>query len=269
MGQGAAAQDDKGGRRFGNGLVGTPLLCPALSDAGRSDEAYKLLLKEDYPSWLYCVNLGATTIWERWNSLDADGHITGIDMNSMNHYSYGAIVEWIFGYAAGLRAVEPGFARARIAPYPNWGLRRLDAELASAAGTYKVAWECVDEHHLRVAITVPFGAVAEVELPFAPDSAYDALGGHELACGSYEVTYATTRPLRRVPSADWTIAQILDAEDASAVVRGFVDGFDWSMMQTDPSWTLREAQAAGLGQNIKMTAEELEACDAALRALAE
>lgn len=251
------------------GFVGTPLLCPVLSDVGSDDEAYKLLLKEDYPSWLYCVNLGATTIWERWNSLDADGHITGIDMNSLNHYSYGAIVEWICGYAAGLRATEPGFARARIAPYPNWGLRTLDAELDSAAGTYKVAWECVDEDHLRVAITVPFGATAEVELPFAPEAAYDVLGGHELTSGSYEVTYATTRPLRRMPSADWTIAQILDAKDASSVVRRFVDGFDWAMMQVDSAWTLREAQAAGLGQNRKMTAEELDACDAALRALAE
>ena len=102
------------------GFVGTPLLCPALSDAGLGDEAYKLLLKESYPGWLYCANMGATTIWERWNSLDADGHITGIDMNSMNHYSYGAIVEWVCGYAAGLSVLEPGFARARIAPYPNW-----------------------------------------------------------------------------------------------------------------------------------------------------
>ena len=189
--------------------------------------------------------------------------------DSLNHYSYGAIVEWILGYAAGLRAISPGFARARIAPYPNWGLRAIDAELDSAAGTYKVAWECLDEGHLRVAITVPFGAVAEVELPFAPASAYDALGGHELASGSYELTYATTRPLRRVPSADWTIAQILDAEDASSVARRFVDGFDWAMMQADPAWTLREAQAAGLGQNRKMTTDELAACDEALRALAE
>jgi alpha-L-rhamnosidase len=190
-------------------------------------------------------------------------------MNSMNHYSYGAIVEWVCGCAAGFSALEPGFARARIAPYPNWGLRVLDYELDSAAGTYGVAWECVDEGHLRVAITVPFGAVAEVELPFAPDSAYDDLGGHKLVSGSYEVIYATTRSLRRVPSAEWTIAQILDAEDASSVVRRFVDGFDWSMMQADPTQTLREAQAAGLGQNRRMTTEELAACDAALRALAE
>ena len=71
--------------------------------AGRVREAYELLLNEDYPGWLHCVRLGATTIWERWNSLDEMGHITGIDMNSLNHYAYGAIVEWLFAYAAGLR----------------------------------------------------------------------------------------------------------------------------------------------------------------------
>lgn len=86
---------------------------------------------------------------------------------------------------------------------------------------------------------------------------------------NYEVTYETTEALRRVPSADWTLAQVLDADDASAMVRQFVDGFDWAMMTSDPSLTLREAQAAGLGQNHKITVEELEACNAALREPAE
>ena len=251
------------------GFVGTPLLCPALSEAGEDAEAYKLLLKEDYPGWLYCVNLGATTIWERWNSLDATGHITGIDMNSMNHYSYGAICEWIMGYAAGLQAMTPGFATVRIAPRVSWALRSIEAEIDSAAGTYKVAWECMDENHLRVALTVPFGARAEVVLPLADEAVYEALGGHELGCGSYEVTYETTSPLRRVPSVDWTLSQILEAEDASAVARRFVDGFDYAMLTTDQSLTLRQAQAAGLGQNRKMSAEELQELDAALRELAE
>ncbi len=177
------------------GFVGTPLLCPALSDAGLDNEAYGLLLKEDYPSWLYCVNLGATTIWERWNSLDADGRITGTDMNSLNHYSYGAIVEWMFGYAAGIQAVEPGFAKARIAPRANWALHEFGAELDSAAGTWRVAWECMGHNHLHVGIEVPFGATASIELPLAPESAYKQLGGHELVAGTYQITYRTTAPL--------------------------------------------------------------------------
>jgi alpha-L-rhamnosidase len=251
------------------GFVGTPILCPALSLSGLDREAYTLLLNEDYPSWLYCVNLGATTIWERWNSLDADGHITGIDMNSMNHYSYGAIVEWIANYAAGLMATTPGYATARIEPRVSWRLRSLDYTLDSAAGSYRVAWECVDEHHLRVQITVPFGATAEVVLPMASEAAYEALGGHVLGAGSYDVVYETTDELRRMPCVDWTAAKILDNREVANVVRKYVNGFDYAMATSDPSKTLRELQAEGLGQNKKMTLEELEACDAAMRELAD
>ena len=260
---------DENGGKLTTGFVGTPLLCPVLSQNGLDREAYNLLLSEDYPGWLFAVNLGATTIWERWNSLDADGHITGIDMNSMNHYSYGAIVEWIMSYAAGLNLATPGFARATVAPHVSWRLRSCAAEMDTATGTYKASWDCVDETHLRVAITVPFGGEAEVTLPLATEAVYETLGGHVLSAGTYEVTYETTQSLRWAPSVDWTVAQILADRKVSDVARTFVDGYDFSMMNTDQSKTLRELQAEGLGQNVKMTAEQLEACDAALRALAE
>ena len=139
----------------------------------------------------------------------------------------------------------------------------------TAAGTYAVSWECVDDQRLRVCVTVPFGGEAEVTLPYANEGAYEALGGHVLAPGSYEVTYETTRPLRRVPSADWTVAQLLDDPAIANAARPFVDGFDFCMSNADPAKTLRELQAEGLGQNEKMTDERLEACDAALRALAD
>lgn len=257
------------GGRLKTGFVGTPLLCPVLSQHGMDREAYDLLLNESYPGWLFAVNLGATTVWERWNSLDETGHITGTDMNSMNHYSYGAIVEWLVSYAAGLQPSEPGFARATIAPHVSWRLRSCSAELDSAAGMYAVAWECVDEARLHVKVTVPFGAEARITLPFAGEEAYEALGGHTLSSGYYEVTYNTTEPLRRVPCVDWTIAQILDDPAIANVCREFVDGFDFCMSTNDPGKTIRQLQAEGLGQNVKMTIEQLAACDAALRALAD
>lgn len=172
-------------------------------------------------------------------------------------------------YAAGLSLLEPGFARASIAPHVSWRLRSCAYALDSAAGTYAVAWNCVDENHLRVTLTVPFGAEAEVSLPLATEEAYEALGGHVLGAGSYEVTYETTAPLRRVPCVDWTVTQIMDDPAIANVVRGLVDGFDFSMNMADPNKTLRQLQAEGLGQNEKMTVEQLEACDAALRALAD
>ena len=257
------------GGKLKTGFTGTPLLCPVLSQNGLDREAYDLLLNEDCPGWLFAVNLGATTVWERWDSLDADGHITGISMNSMNHYSYGSIVEWLMSYAAGLNLAEPGFARAVVAPHVDWRLRSCAAKMDTASGTYAASWECVDETHLHMRVTVPFGGEAEVTLPFATEAAYEALGGHVLAAGTYEVTYETTPPLRRMPSVDWTVAQLLDDPAIANAARPFVDGFDFCMSTADPSKTLRELQAEGLGQNVKMTIDQLEACDAALRALSD
>ena len=260
---------DENDGKLQTGFVGTPLLCPVLSQNNLDREAYNLLMSEDYPGWLFAVNLGATTIWERWNSLDADGHITGIEMNSMNHYSYGAIVEWLMSYGAGINLAEPGFARATVAPHVDWRLRSCAAEIDTAAGTYAASWECVDETHLHVALTVPFGGEAEVTLPLATEAAYEVLGGHVLGAGTYEVTYETNESLRYLPNVDWTAAQILADSAVKDVARRFVDGFDYSMLNADPTKTLRELQAEGLGQNKKMTVEQLEACDAALRALAD
>ena len=88
------------------GFVGTPYICRVLSENGYNDLAYTLLLNEDYPSWLYAVKMGATTIWERWNSVLPDGSISDTGMNSLNHYAYGSIVEWMYRYMAGIDPVE-------------------------------------------------------------------------------------------------------------------------------------------------------------------
>src|SRR5699024_1907404 len=103
------------------GFVGTPYFCRVLSENGSNDLAYKLLLNEDFPSWLYEVNLGATTIWERWNSLRPDGTFGELGMNSLNHYTYGSILEWMYRYMCGIQPLEetPGFRRIRLAPQPD------------------------------------------------------------------------------------------------------------------------------------------------------
>ena len=103
--------DDNGGK-LRTGFVGTPLMCNILSDHGMDDIAYGLLLNEEYPGWLSEVKLGATTVWERWNSLLPDGTISGITMNSMNHYSYGAVAEWMFRHMAGGAGTAPRFHTA-------------------------------------------------------------------------------------------------------------------------------------------------------------
>jgi len=246
------------------GFVGAPLLCLALSEAGMHGYAYDLLLREGYPGWLYAVKLGATTIWERWNSLDEEGRITGTDMNSMNHYSYGSVCEWLWRWAAGLAPAEPGFRRARIAPKPGWRLGRLDARLESAAGDWRVAWKILDEQHLRVEVEVPFGATAKVELPLAPGAAYDELGGRVLAAGAYAVEYETTEPLRRVPGADWTLARLMGFPDTYRTLLRYVRHPEAVPADEAAAKSVRE-----LAARMGLDDGRLAALDADLGALAE
>ncbi len=151
------------------GFVGTPYLCRVLSEHGSNDLAYRLLLNEDYPSWLYEVKMGATTIWERWNSLLPDGRISDLTMNSFNHYAYGSIVEWMYRNAAGLNPVEdqPGFRRARLAPQPDGRLQWVRASYESAAGCYESEWRIEPDGKLSFQFRVPFNATAALRLPDA------------------------------------------------------------------------------------------------------
>lgn len=163
---------EKNGNALTTGFVGTPILCRVLSDNGRADMAQKLVLREDYPSWLYEVNLGATTIWERWNSVLPDGTCSGTGMNSMNHYAYGSVVEWFYRNLVGIRPVEtaPGFREVEIRPdYPD-GFEWVRMHYDSPMGRYAVAWKRVAETTVVFEITVPFGARAQVVLPRVPET---------------------------------------------------------------------------------------------------
>lgn len=178
------------------GFVGTPFLCETLVEQGMVEEAFKLLLNEEYPGWLYTVNLGATTIWERWNSLDETGHISSTGMNSLNHYTYGSITGWIWKDVAGLHVDEkvPGFKHVRIAPQVNWKLKFLESEYFSAAGIYEVSWKIEDINHLNVKIVVPNGCRATVELPLSDREPF------EVSAGNYEYTYETSKEVVRIYS---------------------------------------------------------------------
>jgi alpha-L-rhamnosidase len=149
------------------GFVGTPLLCLTLSRYGANETAYSLLLQKTYPSWLYEVGMGATTIWERWNSVLPDGRISGTGMNSLNHYSYGAITNWMYQYMCGLRPLEesPGFKKARIAPMPDRRIKRIRMARDTAAGRYEISWEWRDDGGINYIITIPFDCEAVIALP--------------------------------------------------------------------------------------------------------
>ena len=130
------------GCRLKTGFVGTPWLLHALSENGYTDLAYRLLLQDAYPSWLYEVDHGATTIWEHWDGAKEDGSFWSTDMNSFDHYAYGSVADWMYAVAGGIRPDEkaPGFAHAIIAPQPSARLGSFEAEYRCAAGTIASRW---------------------------------------------------------------------------------------------------------------------------------
>ena len=149
------------------GFVGTGYLCRVLSKQGFSPLVYSLFLREDYPGWLYEVNMGATTVWERWNSVMPDGSISDTGMNSLNHYAYGVVLEWLYGDAAGISPVEnaPGFRRVRMQPHPDARLGEIDFSFESAVGRYRSAIRVTGEKSIEWLVSVPFGGEAELVLP--------------------------------------------------------------------------------------------------------
>ncbi len=151
------------GDRLQTGFVGTPHLLRALSDNGFADVAYDLLMQDKYPSWLYEVDRGATTIWEHWDGVREDGAFWSADMNSFNHYAYGTVAGWLYEVAGGIRPDEkhPGFARAIIAPVPSARIQGFEAEYRSARGTIISKWTN-EAGGVRHEITTPVPATLVV-----------------------------------------------------------------------------------------------------------
>ena len=226
---------ENNGNKLSTGFVGTGILCENLVREGMEKEAFGILLNEEYPGWLYAVNLGATTIWERWNSLDETGHISSTGMNSLNHYAYGAIVGWIWKDVVGLRCMEdaPGFRSVWIQPHVNWKLKKLDAVYPSPAGEYAISWEAVDLDHISVKITVPAGCRARIDLPLLDLSQCDGKnvdqsnplfadvenGSCLVTGGTYEVTYRTSRPVAEPLSIDYKLRRLMANPEAKVMLQ--------------------------------------------------
>ena len=163
--------------RIATGFLGTPLVLPALTRTGHLDEAYAMLLRREAPSWLYQVERGATTVWERWDALRPDGSIhpgdmeTGEGMLSFNHYAYGAVIDWVYRTVAGLAPVgdRPGYREIRVAPRPSVGITEVSAEIRSSLGPVGIDWR-LEGDALVVDLTVPFGAEVVLDLPVTPES---------------------------------------------------------------------------------------------------
>ncbi len=150
--------------RLSTGFLGTPYLCHVLSSNGYTDVAYDLLLQENYPSWLYPVKMGATTIWERWDGQKTDSTFQDEGMNSFNHYAYGAIGDWMYRVSAGIEIKTPGYKQLILQPHPSKKLSYSRASFESAYGTIASGWERTGSV-IKVSVKIPANTEATVILP--------------------------------------------------------------------------------------------------------
>ena len=170
--------------RVATGFLGTPALLPALTAAGHVNDAYRVLLQTNAPSWLYAVEQGATTIWERWDAMRPDGALNaGEEMLSFNHYALGAVGAWMHATIGGLVPLEPGFRRFRVAPQPARGISSANLAFDSPYGRIAIEWS-VGGHDVDLQVHVPPNSTAVID---PPDRAGDPL---EVGSGHHHVRYA-------------------------------------------------------------------------------
>ncbi|RXZ46986.1 alpha-L-rhamnosidase C-terminal domain-containing protein, partial [Agromyces binzhouensis] len=204
--------------RIATGFLGTPLVLFALVHTGHVEEAYLMLLRQAPPSWLYQVEMGATTVWERWDAIGPDGSIHSGEMStgdssgmiSFNHYAYGAVVDWIYRYVAGIApSVDlPGYRRIVVAPRPTASIPWARASVESRLGPVAIDWTLTDGD-LAIELEVPYGAEAVLDLPLT-DASEVTVDGEDLVSdrlgpGRHRIS-ATAVRIAEVPSIETSAA---------------------------------------------------------------
>lgn len=204
----------KDGYRIRCGFVGAPLMCETLAENGMGDLALHIFLQEKFPSWLHCVNLGATTIWERWNSVLDDGSISGTGMNSLNHYAYGSVVNYAARHLAGLQPLEAGYRRARVQPQMNARLGHMNCAYQSASGKYVANWSIEKDGSVKVHVEVPFDCSAVLALPGREEQ--------ELEAGVTDLVYTPDTDPRRLYNWDSLLDDCVDDPRAMELLREYL-----------------------------------------------
>jgi alpha-L-rhamnosidase len=167
------------GYRIATGFIGTPLICDALTSTGHIDAAYRLLMQTECPSWLYPVTQGATTVWERWDSLRPDGTLNPAGMTSFNHVALGSVADWLHRVVAGLAPSAPGYKKISFYPRPGGGLTSAAASHDTPYGRARISWHFAGDEML-VEMTVPPNCTATARLPGSPP--------FELEAGTHRAT---------------------------------------------------------------------------------
>lgn len=211
MGERLATLCREAGYRLTTGFVGTPLLCDALTLTGNEHVAFRLISQTECPSWLYPVTMGATTTWERWDSMLEDGSVNPGEMTSFNHYALGSVADWLHRTVAGLSPLEPGYRHFRMAPTPGDWLTNARAEFRSPYGLISCSWRMIEDR-LEVSVQVPPNATCEVVLP-GQDAMTVGSGAH-----SWTVEGTSTRAPMPPASLESSLADIIDQPAAHRVL---------------------------------------------------
>jgi alpha-L-rhamnosidase len=201
------------GYHISTGFVGTPLVCDALCNAGEYEAAYRLLMQRECPSWLYPVTMGATTIWERWDSLLPDGSVNPGEMTSFNHYAFGAVADWLHRTLGGLAPAAPGYRHFDIRPHPGGSLTFARARHRTPYGIAECSWK-IEAGEMTVEIEVPPNTSANVSLPGYHTSPL------EVGSGRYHWSYPYQYPEVTYPqlTLDSTLGELIDHPEAYAWV---------------------------------------------------
>jgi alpha-L-rhamnosidase len=214
--------------RVRTGFVGTPLVCDALARTGHLDTAYRLLLERGNPSWLYPITMGATTIWERWDSMLPDGSINPGEMTSFNHYALGAVADWMQRTIGGIAPAEPGYRVLAIRPSPGGGLTSASAAFDTGYGRVETSWRIADGS-FTLELTVPANTEALVVLPGEDREVRVGSGRH-----SWTVTVAPGEPTTPKLSMESALAEIADDPEAKDALErlfselGYFIGLGWT-----------------------------------------
>jgi alpha-L-rhamnosidase len=203
------------GYRISTGFVGTAIISDALTATGNHAAAYRLLMQQACPSWLYPVTMGATTIWERWDSLLPDGSVNPGEMTSFNHYALGAIADWLHRTVAGLAPAEPGYRRMAVAPRPGGGLTHAKARHRTPYGIAQAGWR-IEGDEITVDVEVPPNTRARVVLPQGEGEPI------EVGSGTHQWRYPFRTPARPRLTLQNTLGEFVeDGEAWDAVVAAF------------------------------------------------
>ena len=224
------------------GFVGTPYLCHCLSENGLHGLADEIFMKEDFPGWLYAVKKGATTIWERWNSILPNGDFDESGMNSLNHYAYGSIGSWLYEKVAGIRCMEPGYKKIRIQPTLTKGMTEVSATYESIYGTIVSAWSC-REGKICVDVQIPANTTAVIQLP-------EKEAEFTVGSGRYHYEYKTDTNLKfEKYSLESTLGELVAEELGRSMFEEMVPGMledpliKFALSMTISDLLMQDAQA--------------------------